>query len=104
MAARREEQKDVVSSQEWCSARLNYCGEKKHQSSLPFMPLILLADLFLLLGSEVVFDVEGLSALLGGFPLDHVSHCLACDIQQTWRNGGREEKESYNELLRALKE
>lgn len=45
-------------------------------------PLVLTADLVLLLGSEVILDVEGLADLLGGLSLDHVGHGLAADIQQ----------------------
>ena len=39
-------------------------------------------NLFFLLGSEVVLDVEGLPDLLWGLALDHVGHGLAGDIQQ----------------------
>ena len=46
-------------------------------------PFILLADLLLLAGSEVVLDVERLADLLGSFSLDHVGHCLAGDVQET---------------------
>ena len=50
-------------------------------------PFILLADLLLLAGSEVVLDVERLADLLGSFSLDHVGHCLAGDVQETLQDG-----------------
>jgi len=37
-------------------------------------PLVLLSHLCLLLRGEVVGDIEGLSYLLGGLPLDHAGH------------------------------
>ena len=46
-------------------------------------PLILLPDLLLLAGGEVVLDVERLPDLLWGLALDHVSHGLAGDVQET---------------------
>lgn len=45
-------------------------------------PLVLAADLLLLLGCEVVGDVEGLANLLGRLALDHVGNGLAADVQQ----------------------
>lgn len=45
-------------------------------------PLVLSPDLFLLLGCEVVGDVEGLADLLGRLALDHVGHGLAADVKQ----------------------
>lgn len=45
-------------------------------------PLVLPTNLLLLLGSEVVGDVESLSDLLRGLALDHVGHGLASDIQE----------------------
>ena len=45
-------------------------------------PGILSADLLLLLGSEVVLDVECATNLLGRLPLDHVGHSLARNVQQ----------------------
>jgi hypothetical protein len=46
-------------------------------------PLVLAADLVLLLGSEVVLNVERLANLLGGLALDHVGHSLAADIEES---------------------
>lgn len=45
-------------------------------------PLVLAADLLLLLGGEVVLDVEGLADLLGGLALDHVGNSLAADVKK----------------------
>jgi hypothetical protein len=45
-------------------------------------PLVLAADLLLLLGGEVVLDVEGLANLLGGLALDHVGDGLAADVKK----------------------
>jgi len=45
-------------------------------------PLVLSSDFFLLLGSEVVLDVEGLSDLLWRLALNHVCHSLTGQIQQ----------------------
>jgi hypothetical protein len=45
-------------------------------------PLVLLADLLLLLGGEVVLDVEGLPDVLGRLALDHVGHGLAGKIEE----------------------
>ena len=44
-------------------------------------PLVLATDLLLLLGSEVVRDVERLANLLGGLALNHIGHRLAADVQ-----------------------
>ena len=46
-------------------------------------PLVLTADLFLLLGGEVIGDVEGLANLLGGLALDHVGDSLAANIKES---------------------
>ena len=43
-------------------------------------PLVLAADLLLLLGGEVVGDIERLPDLLGGLALDHVGDCLAAHV------------------------
>lgn len=40
-------------------------------------PLVLPADLLLLLGCEVILDVEGIADLLRGLVRDHVSDGLA---------------------------
>lgn len=45
-------------------------------------PLVLAADLLLLLGSEVVGDVERLANLLGGLALDHVGDGLAANVKK----------------------
>jgi len=45
-------------------------------------PLILTADLVLLLRGEVILDVERLSDLVGALALDHVGDGLAADIKQ----------------------
>jgi hypothetical protein len=44
-------------------------------------PLVLTADLLLLLRSEVVRNIESLADLVGGLALDHVGDCLATDVQ-----------------------
>jgi len=49
---------------------------------LVFAPLVLLAHLLLLAGSEVVLDVECLANLLGGLALDHVGNSLAGHVQK----------------------
>nr|GMD85594.1 hypothetical protein Iba_chr14aCG25870 [Ipomoea batatas] len=45
-------------------------------------PSILPSDLFLLLGCEVIFDVECFADLLWCLPLDHISNSLTGKIQQ----------------------
>lgn len=45
-------------------------------------PLVLPTNLLLLLGGEVVGDVECLADLLGGLALDHVGDSLAADVEQ----------------------
>ena len=45
-------------------------------------PLVLAADLLLLLGGEVILDVERLADLVGGLALDHVGDGLAADVEQ----------------------
>jgi len=45
-------------------------------------PLVLPTDLVLLLGSEIVLNVEGLADLLGRLALDHVGNGLATDIEK----------------------
>lgn len=45
-------------------------------------PLVLAADLILLLGGEVILNIEGLADLLGGLALDHIGHGLASDIKK----------------------
>jgi hypothetical protein len=46
-------------------------------------PLVLAADLLLLLGGEVVLDVESLTDLIGRLALDHVRDGLAADIEES---------------------
>lgn len=48
-----------------------------------FGPLILTANLILLLRGEVVLNVEGLADLLGRFALDHVRDSLAPNIEKS---------------------
>lgn len=45
-------------------------------------PLVLAANLFLLLGGEVVRDIECLADFLGRLPLDHVRDRLAANIKE----------------------
>ncbi len=45
-------------------------------------PLILPSYFLFLLWCEVILDVEGFANLLRGLALDHISHGLACQIQQ----------------------
>lgn len=46
-------------------------------------PLVFTADLILLLGGEVILNVEGLANLLGGLSLDHVGDSFAADVEQS---------------------
>lgn len=55
----------------WCGGSILLLG-----------PLVLASDLLLLLGGEVVLDVESLADLLGGLSLDHVGYGLAADVEQ----------------------
>lgn len=45
-------------------------------------PLILPSDFFFLLRCEIILDIEGLPNLLWSFPLYHVGHRLASQIQK----------------------
>ena len=45
-------------------------------------PLVLTPDLLLLLGCEVVDNVECLADLFGRLALDHVGNCLAAYVKQ----------------------
>ena len=45
-------------------------------------PLVLTADLLLLLGGEVVGDVEGLADFLRRLSLDHVGDSLATNVKE----------------------
>lgn len=55
---------------------------KGFQISTILGPLVLAADLLLLLGCEVVGDVEGLSDLFWRLALDHVGDSLATNIEK----------------------
>ena len=46
-------------------------------------PLVLAADLLLLLWGEVVGNVEGLADLLWGLSLDHIGDGLAADVKES---------------------
>lgn len=57
--------------------------EQKAGESLAILgPLVLTTNLVLLLGSEVVLDVERLADLIGRLALDHVGNSLAADIEE----------------------
>ena len=45
-------------------------------------PLVLSADLLLLLGSEIVGDVESLADLVRRLALDHVGDSLAANVEK----------------------
>lgn len=47
-------------------------------------PLILTTNLILLLGGEVVLDVESLANFFGGFALDHVGDGLAAHVEESF--------------------
>jgi hypothetical protein len=47
-------------------------------------PLVLATDLLLLLGGEVVLDVERLADLIGRLALDHVRDGLTADIEESF--------------------
>ncbi len=46
-------------------------------------PLVLTANLILLLGREIVLDIEGFADLFGGLALDHVGDGLAADVEES---------------------
>lgn len=82
--------KYVGSESRWVSLHLEVT---QHHSNIRFRqyvynklsllaPLVLLANLLFLLGSEVVLDVEGLANLLRGLALDHVGNSLAGDVKE----------------------
>jgi len=56
---------------------------QRNLKSLLLAPFVLLADLLLLAGREIVLDVEGLPDLLRGLALDEVGHSLAGYVQQS---------------------
>lgn len=51
-------------------------------------PLVLTLDLLLLLGSEIILDVEQFANLLGGLALDHVGDGLAADVADQRKGRG----------------
>jgi hypothetical protein len=53
-------------------------------SLLVFAPLVFLAHLFFLAGSEVILDVESLANLLWGLALDHVGDSFAGHIEKAF--------------------
>jgi len=54
------------------------CGD----ISLLLAPLVLLSDLFLFTGGEVVLDVERLADVLRSLAFDHVGYSLTRHVQQ----------------------
>lgn len=61
-------------------------------------PLVLAADLILLLRCEVVLDVEGLADLLGRLALDHVGDSLAANVEKRLNVhvvGGKDDLEKH---------
>lgn len=73
-----------------CPRSVDQCDTEVKRSSVPrrahlavLGPLVLAADLLLLLGGEVVLDVERLADLVGGLALDHVGDGLAADVQES---------------------
>jgi hypothetical protein len=56
--------------------------EIKDHGHLLLSPLVLTADLVLLLGGKVVLDVKGLANLLGRLALNHVGDGLAADVKE----------------------
>lgn len=56
--------------------------EKVPRGGLLLSPLVLTADLVLLLGSEIILDVKGFADLLGRLSLDHVCDGLAADVEK----------------------
>lgn len=55
---------------------------RKGLHDLLFGPLVLAADLILLLRREIILDVESLADLVGRLALDHVGHSLAANIEK----------------------
>lgn len=62
--------------------RLAQYSSKTKRSLSVLGPLVLAADLFLLLGREVVGDVEGFADLLGTLALDHVGDGLTPNVEE----------------------
>jgi hypothetical protein len=58
------------------------CGKGGKGSNILLGPLVLAADLVLLLGGEVVLDVKGFANLLWGLSLDHVGDGLAAHVEE----------------------
>lgn len=60
------------------------CWMKEREKSNSLLgPLVLAANLILLLRSEIVLNVESLADFLGRLALDHISDSLAADVQQS---------------------
>lgn len=69
-----------------------------------FTPLVFFANLFFLLGGEVILDVESFTNLFWGLALDHVSHSLAGQVQQrlnVQKVGGQNQLEQSSLVYRA---
>jgi hypothetical protein len=59
------------------------CGDEGGDQRLAVLsPLVLAADLVLLLWGEVVLNVERLADFLGGLAFDHVGHGLAAHVEE----------------------
>jgi hypothetical protein len=61
---------------------LNDVPTNRQDGNLLLGPLVLATDLILLLGGEVILDVESLADLLGRLALDHVGDGLAANVQE----------------------
>ena len=57
-------------------------GDYSVEQYLLLRPLVLTADLILLLGREVVLDIESLADLLRRLALDHVGNGLAANVKK----------------------
>jgi hypothetical protein len=61
---------------------LRYPTSPSDSASQVLSPLVFTTDLLLLLGSEVIGDIEGLSNLLWRLALDYVGDGLATNIKE----------------------
>ena len=68
-------------TEEWTESRSRRVGNGVRRLTV-LSPLVLATDLVLLLGSEVILNVEGLADLLRRLALDHVRDGLAADIKE----------------------
>jgi len=68
-------------TEEWTESRSRSVGNGVRRLTV-LSPLVLATDLVLLLGGEVVLDVEGLADLLRRLALDHVGHGLAANVKE----------------------